>query len=575
MELYMKNYEKWVNDSFIDEKTKKELEEIKGNIAEIEDRFYQDLEFGTAGLRGKIGAGTNRMNEYVIARATQAFANVINKHGENFAKRGIAIAYDCRLFSPEFAKQTALVMAANGIKAYLFESLRPTPELSYAVRYYNCGAGVNITASHNPKDYNGYKVYWQEGSQIKSDIANMILEEISKIESFSEVSIMDENEALEKGLLEYIGKEVDDSYINEVKGISIRDAELDKSIKIVYTPLNGAGNIPVRRVLSEMGYENVFVVKEQEQPDGTFPTIEYPNPEDLKAFEYAEKLAGEVDGELLIATDPDCDRLAVQVRHNGKITPLNGNQTGVILINYILSSLKEKNRIPENPVIVKSIVTGDMGTAIAKDYGVEMINVLTGFKNICALPNEYDKTKEKNFIMGYEESIGYAIGTFVRDKDAVSASLMLAEAAAFYKAQNKTLIDVLNELFEKYGYYQENTISLVLEGIEGQKRIKRMMEQYREKYPNNIGSSNLIEKIDFEVQISTDISSGKESKIEIEKTDALKFVFDDGCWYALRPSGTEPKIKLYVYSKANTLELAQEKLKEFEKNVLEKLHSIE
>ena len=575
MELYMKNYEKWVNDSFIDEKTKKELEEIKDNKSEIEDRFYQDLEFGTAGLRGKIGAGTNRMNEYVIARATQAFANVINKHGENFAKRGIAIAYDCRLFSPEFAKQTALVMAANGIKAYLFESLRPTPELSYAVRYYNCGAGVNITASHNPKDYNGYKVYWQEGSQIKSDIANMILEEISKIESFSEVSIMDENEALEKGLLEYIGKEVDDSYINEVKGISIRDAELDKSIKIVYTPLNGAGNIPVRRVLSEMGYENVFVVKEQEQPDGTFPTIEYPNPEDLKAFEYAEKLADEVDGELLIATDPDCDRLAVQVRHNGKITPLNGNQTGVILINYILSSLKEKNRIPENPVIVKSIVTGDMGTAIAKDYGVEMINVLTGFKNICALPNEYDKTKEKNFIMGYEESIGYAIGTFVRDKDAVSASLMLSEAAAYYKAQNKTLIDVLSELFEKYGYYQENTISLVLDGIEGQKRIKRMMEQYREKYPNNIGSSNLIEKIDFEVQISTDISSGKESKIEIEKTDALKFVFDDGCWYALRPSGTEPKIKLYVYSKANTLELAQEKLKEFEKNVLEKLHSIE
>ncbi|MBP2026819.1 phosphoglucomutase [Acetoanaerobium pronyense] len=575
MELYMKNYEKWVNDSFIDEKTKKELEEIKDNKSEIEDRFYQDLEFGTAGLRGKIGAGTNRMNEYVIARATQAFANVINKHGEDFAKRGIAIAYDCRLFSPEFAKQTALVMAANGIKAYLFESLRPTPELSYAVRYYNCSAGVNITASHNPKDYNGYKAYWQEGSQIKSDIANMILEEISKIESFSEVSIMGENEALKKGLLEYIGKEVDDSYINEVKGVSIRDKELDKSIKIIYTPLNGAGNIPVRRVLSEMGYENVFVVKEQEQPDGTFPTIEYPNPEDLKAFEYAEKLADEVDGELLIATDPDCDRLAVQIRHNGKITPLNGNQTGVILINYILSSLKEKNRIPENPVIVKSIVTGDMGTAIAKDYGVEMINVLTGFKNICALPNEYDKTKEKNFIMGYEESIGYAIGTFVRDKDAVSASLMLAEAAAFYKAQNKTLIDVLNDLFEKYGYYQENTISLVLEGIEGQKRIKRMMEQYREKYPNNIGSSNLMKKIDYEIQISTDISSGKESKIDIEKTDALKFLFDDGCWYALRPSGTEPKIKLYVYSKANTLELAQEKLKEFEKDVLEKLHSIE
>ena len=330
----------------------------------------------------------------------------------------------------------------------------------------------------------------------------------------------------------------------------------------------------VNAYVKEKGFDKVYVVKEQENPDGTFPTIEYPNPEDLKAFEYAERLAKDVDADLLIATDPDCDRLAVQVKHNNKIVPLNGNQTGVILINYILSAMTEKGLLPRNPVIVKSIVTGDMGTAIAKDYNVEMINVLTGFKNICALPNEYDKTKEKNFIFGYEESIGYVIGTFVRDKDAVSASLMLAEAAAYYKEQGKTIVDVLNELFEKYGYYQEKTISLVLEGVEGQKRIKRMMEEYRDLYPTAIGSSNLTEMVDYEKQLSKNLLTNESLTIDIEKTDAVKFIFDDGCWYALRPSGTEPKIKLYLYSKAPSLEEASNKLIEFETLILEKLHSI-
>lgn len=575
MENIMKSYQSWLDDDFIDLKTKEELKSIANNSAEIEDRFYQELEFGTAGLRGKIGAGTNRMNIYVVSRASHALAQVIKAHGQSYMDRGIAIAYDCRLFSPEFALQSALVMAANGIKAYLFESLRPTPELSYAIRYYGCSAGINVTASHNPKDYNGYKVYWEEGSQIKSDIADQVLQEISKITSFSDIPIINESDARDKGLLIYIGKEVDDNYINEVMKVSLRDEEIDKSINIVYTPLNGAGNIPVRRVLDLKGFKNVFVVKEQELPDGNFPTIEYPNPEDLKAFEYSERLAKQVDADILIATDPDCDRLAVQVKHNNTIMPLTGNQTGVILINYILSSMSEKNIIPSNPVIVKSIVTGEMGRAIAKYYDVEMINVLTGFKNICALPNEYEITKEKNFILGYEESIGYVIGTFVRDKDAVSASLMLAEAAAYYKKQGKTLIDVLNELFEKYGYYQEKTISVVLEGIEGQKRIKRMMESYRDIFSTNIGSSNLVEIIDYEKQLSNNLLNNTSLTIDIEKTDAIKFLFDDGCWYALRPSGTEPKIKLYLYSKGNTLLEATSKLKEFESVILDKLNSIE
>lgn len=575
MKDYMKTYEAWLKDPFIDEDTKEELRKIKDNETEIEDRFYRDLEFGTAGLRGKLGAGTNRMNRYIVARATHALAQVIKQHGEDYVKRGIAIAHDCRILSPEFALESALVMAANGIKAYLYDSLRPTPQLSYTVRYFGCSAGINVTASHNPKNYNGYKVYWEEGSQIKSDIADRVLAEIDKVKDFADIPRISEKEAVESGLLVYIGKEVDESYLDEVMKLSLRDEEIDKSLRIVYTPLNGAGNIPVREVLKRKGFRNVHIVKEQEAPDGTFPTIEYPNPEDLKAFEYAERLAREVDAELLIATDPDCDRLAVEVLHQGRIVPLNGNQTGVLLIHYLLSSLKEKNRMPKNPAIVKSIVTGEMGRAVAEDYGVKMFNVLTGFKNICALPNEWDTSGEYSFVFGYEESIGYVTGTFVRDKDAVSSSLLLAEAAAYYKAKGKTLIDILSELFEKYGYYQEKTISLVLEGIEGQQKIKRMMEEYRKIYPLSIGDSQMITAIDYAKQISVDVRTKAESPISIEKTDAVQFLFEDGCFYALRPSGTEPKIKIYIYSKADSLQKAQDKLQEIEKTVLGLLHSID
>lgn len=575
MQDYIKIYEKWISSPKLDEKSKKELEDIKNDEKEIQDRFYQDLSFGTAGLRGKLGAGTNRMNSYVIARATHALAKVIETHGEEYVKKGIAIAYDCRICSDEFAKLSALIMATHGIKAYLFDSLRPTPELSFAVRYYGCASGINITASHNPKEYNGYKVYWCEGSQIKDDIADKVLDEINKMDVFDLPEVISEEEAIKKGLLIYINEEVDKAYYEKVMSLSQRDDdEVDKSIKIVYTPLNGAGNIAVRTILDKKGYKNVFVVKEQENPDGTFPTIKYPNPEDTKAFEYSEKLAKEVGAEILIATDPDSDRLAVEVVHGGEIIALNGNQTGVLLINYIINALNDKNKMPKNPAIVKSIVTGDMGTAIAQKFGVEMKSVLTGFKNISALPNEWDVTKEKTYIFGYEESIGYNAGVFVRDKDAVSSAMLLAEMAGYYKKQGKTLIDVLNDLFEQYGYYSENTVSISLEGIEGQQRIARMMDEIRKIYPTKIGAADIVEITDYEIQEKTDVKTGKKEKIDIEKTNAIRFLYSDGCWYTLRPSGTEPKIKLYIYTKAENMKKSKDLLQEVEKTVLAVLDTV-
>lgn len=574
MKHYETEYARWLQVGSLDADLKKELESIKDNENEIKDRFYGDLSFGTAGLRGILGAGTNRMNKYVVGRATRAFGKVIKKQGEEFAAKGVAIAHDCRIMSPEFAKMCALILNSMGIKVYLFDSLRPTPELSYAVRYYKCAAGINITASHNPKIYNGYKVYWQEGSQIKSDIANQILEEIAQMDLFEDVNIIDENKAKELGLLITINEEVDESFYEKTMSISLRDEEVDKNIGIVYTPLNGAGNIPVRTVLKRMGYMNVHIVKEQENPDGTFPTIDYPNPEDHAAFALSEKLAMETGADVLIATDPDCDRLAVEVVHNGKIIGLNGNQVGVMIIHYLLKSMSEKNLLPKNGAMVKSIVTGEMGSAIAAAYGVKMFNVLTGFKNICALPNEWDKTGEYTYIFGYEESIGYNVGSYLRDKDGVSATLILAEMAGYYKKLGKTLVDVLNELYEEYGYYRENTISIVLEGIEGQERIKRMMVEYRKNNAGSIGNSKLVQVADYLTLEETNILNGEKNRIDMEKTDAVRFTFDDGCWYTLRPSGTEPKIKLYIYTKADTLETAENKLKEIETRVLEVLHSI-
>ncbi|AVP55575.1 phosphoglucomutase [Clostridium tetani] len=571
---YMRIYNEWLNNDYFDDATKEELKSIKDNPKEIEDRFYKNLEFGTAGLRGKIAAGTNRMNKYIIAKVTQGLANFIVKQGKEVMNRGVAIAYDCRHYSDVFAKTAALVLAANGIKAYLFEDLRPTPELSYTVRRLNTISGIVVTASHNPKDYNGYKVYWEDGAQILDKIAKPVTEEINNIKNFKEIKSISEEEALEKGLLEILGKEIDDEYIEKVKALSIRN-DIDKDIKIVYTPLNGTGNIPVRRVLRERRFTNVIVVPEQENPDPDFTTVGYPNPEDIKAFEYAKRLGEKERADLLLATDPDCDRLAVMARNNrGEFVALNGNQTGAVLIKYLVESKVEKGTLPEKPMIVKSVVTGDMGKVVGEKYGVITFESLTGFKNICGKEMEMNK-KGYNFIFGYEESIGYTAGDFVKDKDGVISAMFLCEAAAYYKTQGKTLIDVLNDMYNEFGYYRENLISLILEGVEGQRRIGRMMEAYRNEFPKIIGDNKLIKYIDIDKGKEIDFITREEKSVEFPKSNVLKFILEDGSWYAIRPSGTEPKIKIYLYSKGHTLKDSEDKLKIMEKTIMEKLNSVE
>ena len=551
---YQELYEKWLNSPALTEEEKLQLKAVENDETEKEDRFYKELEFGTAGLRGKVGMGSNRMNRFIIARATKALAQTIIDNG--LQEKGIAIAHDPRLFSKEFAKLAALVMASNGVKAYLFEDLRPTPELSFAVRYLGTASGINITASHNPKEYNGYKVYWQEGSQIKSDISDKVLEYINSMDIFEEYVTLTEEEALEKGLLVYIGEEVDEEFYKESLNCTINDENIDKNISVVYTPLNGAGYKAVTTVLARRGFENVHVVEEQKDPDGTFPTIEYPNPEDTAAFEYSERLAKKVNADILIATDPDCDRLAVEAMHNGEVVSFNGNQVGAILVQYVIENLAKQGKLPENPVLVKSIVTSKMVEPLCKEYGVEVVDVLTGFKNICALPNEWDNT-------------------FLRDKDGVTIAMLLVEAAAFYKKQGKTLVDVLDEFYEKYGYYLDKTISIVLEGAAGAQRIKRMMKQYREIFAREIAGSEVVAVTDYLTQKEKTVATGEEKAIDIEKTDAVKFSYADESWYTLRPSGTEPKVKLYIYVKDENKDIAEEKLVKFEEKVLELLYSID
>jgi len=561
---YKQAYEAWLNSDLVDEATKSELLSIKDNDSEIEDRFYKSLEFGTAGLRGKLGAGSNRMNRYNIAKVTQGIADFIVDKGEGPMAMGVTIAYDNRHFSPEFAKLAALIFAGNGIKAYLFESLRPTPELSYTLLQKKATSGIIITASHNPQDYNGYKVYWDDGAQVLDDIADGMTAKINDVPLFTGSKEITEEEAIAKGLLEFMGEKEDKAYIDMVKTLSIRDEGIDKDIKIVYTPLNGTGSVPVQRVLKERGFNNITVVPEQEHPDPDFTTVGYPNPEDPRAFKYAEKLGQSIDAELLIATDPDCDRLAIEVRDSdGTYVAFNGNQTGAILINYIVEGMHTLGTLPQNPAIVKSIVTGDMGKAIGLDYGVTTFESLTGFKNICG---RIDELKEKgfNYIFGYEESIGYTTGTSVRDKDGVSSTMLLCEAAAYYKSQGKTLLDIRSELFEKYGYYKEKQIALVLEGVEGAERIKRMMSSYRKDYLKSIGSMTLEEAIDYQ--------NGYK---DIPASNVLRFMMDDGSWYAVRPSGTEPKIKLYIYTKGATAAISEANIALIEEEVLAKLNAID
>jgi len=560
---YLEKYKYWVTNEFFDEDIRKELEAIKDNEEEIKSRFYTDLTFGTAGLRGIIGAGTNRMNKYTVSLATQGLADTIISKGEDAISRGVAIAYDVRHFSKDFAEVSARVLAVNGIKVYIFDDIRPTPLLSYTIRKLNTISGVVITASHNPKDYNGYKVYWEEGSQILDDIAKEILDNINRIKDFSEIKIMDFEEGIDKGLINYIGKDIDDDYVEKVKGLSLND-DIDKDINIVYTPLNGTGNKLVRRVLGERGFTNVFVVKEQENPDPDFKTVGYPNPEDIKAFEYAKRLGKEKNADILIATDPDCDRVACMVKdHEGNYKELNGNQIGSLLVNYILSSRHEKGTIPQNAAIVKSIVTGDLSKAIADKYNVKTVETLTGFKHICGKANEFDRTKEHTFLFGYEESIGYVYGTMVRDKDGVISSMLIAEMAAYYKKRGKSLLDVLEDLYKEHGYYLSNLISIVLEGIEGSERIKRIMESFRENPIKSIDDMKLEKIIDY---LKDDTGT--------PKSNVLKYYFDDGSWYAIRPSGTEPKIKIYIYSKADSAQLSEQKIDSIKKAVLDRIESV-
>ncbi len=560
---YLEKYNYWLKDEFFDEDTKRELEAIKGDDKEILDRFHRDLTFGTAGLRGKIGAGTNRMNKYTVSLATQGLAETIKSRGKDAMRRGVAIAYDVRHFSKEFAEITAGVLAANGIKVYLFDDIRPTPLLSYTIRRLGNVSGVVITASHNPKDYNGYKVYWEEGSQILDDIGEEILNNINRVGDFSNIKFMELEEGVAKGLINYIGKEIDDEYVEKVKSLALNE-DIDKEIKIVYTPLNGTGNKLVRRVLREKGFTNVIVVPEQENPDPDFTTVGYPNPEDIKAFDYAKKLGKKENADILIATDPDCDRVACMVRDfNGEYVALNGNQTGALLVNYILSSRYRDNTLPENGAIVKSIVTGDLSKAIAEKYNVTTVETLTGFKNICGKANEFDRTKEYTFIMGYEESIGYVYDTIVRDKDGVISSMLIAEMAAYYKAQGKTLLDELEDIYKEYGYYLEKLISIVLEGIEGSQRIGRIMESFREDPIINIGDMELVKTIDY-----------LKDETGNPKSNVLKYYFDDGSWYAIRPSGTEPKIKVYIYSKDKDKKASQNKIKAMEETIINRIESI-
>lgn len=560
---YKEIYRQWLNGNEFDDETKKELAAIASDEEEIKDRFYQSLQFGTAGLRGKIGAGTNRMNEYMVAKATQGFATTIIEKGDDIKGEGVAISYDVRHFSKEFARITAEVFAGNGIKVYLSDDIRPTPLLSYAVRNFKCAGGVMVTASHNPKEYNGYKAYGPEGSQILEDMASSIEENIGKIESFSEVKRLPLEEGIEKGLIEMYSTELDEKYLKDVLSLTINE-DIDKDIKIVYTPLNGTGNKYVREILKRRGFNNIVVVEEQENPDPDFTTVGYPNPEDPKAFKYAIDLGKKVSAEMLIGTDPDADRAAIEVRDKeGNYVFLNGNKIGALMIHYILSQRYEKKDLPSNSVIVKSIVTGDLGKAIANKYSVETIETLTGFKNICAVANESEITGEKEFIYGFEESIGYNYGTFVRDKDAVSSAMVICEMAAYYKKQGKSLLDVLEELKDEYGFYDERLISIVLEGLEGQEKIGQIMKDFRENPLTEIKGMKLEKTIDY-----------LNDNTGIPKSNVLKYYFDDGSWYALRPSGTEPKIKIYIYSKGESEKDSKKKLDLIEKSTKEKINRV-
>ncbi len=574
---YKEMYESWLANPYFDEATKAELKGIAGNEKEIEDRFYTELEFGTAGLRGVIGAGTNRMNIYTVRKATQGLANYIKKvGGEN---RGVAIAYDSRRMSPEFSDEAALCLAANGIKAYVFESLRPTPELSYAVRKLNCIAGINITASHNPPEYNGYKVYWEDGAQITPPHDSGIMDEVKAVTDFDTVKTMSKEEAVKAGLYETIGAKVDDAYIAELKKLVLHQDAIDEvkdQLKIVYTPLHGTGNIPVRRVLKELGFEHVYVVPEQEKPDGEFPTVSYPNPESEEAFVLGLAMAKEIDADLVLATDPDADRLGVYVKDSktGEYHSLTGNMSGCLIGDYVIGQRKEKEGLPEDGAFIKSIVSTNMADAIAKYYGIQLVEVLTGFKFIGQKILEFEKTGKGTYLFGMEESYGCLTGTYARDKDAVVASMTLCEAAAYYKTQGKTLWNAMIDMYEKYGYYKDDVKAITLKGIEGLEKIQTILETLRADAPKEIGGYEVTAARDYKKDTIVDMKTGAVTSTGLPSSNVLYYELTDDAWVCVRPSGTEPKVKFYYGVKGSSLKDAEEKSEHLGKEVLDMIEKM-
>ena len=558
-----KRYEEWLENPYFDEATKSELKSIAKDEKEIEERFYRDLEFGTGGLRGIIGAGTNRMNIYTVRKATQGLSNFILK--EKAEKKGVAIAFDSRNMSPEFAEEAALCLAANGIKAYIFPSLRPTPMLSFALRELGCTAGIVVTASHNPPEYNGYKVYWEDGAQITYPKDEQIIGEVNGVTDYAKVKTMSREEAEKAGLYQVIGSEIDDKYIEALKSLAIHPEiirEEAQNLKIVYTPLHGTGNIPVRRILKKLGFEKVYVVKEQELPDGNFPTVSYPNPEDKNAFTLALELAKEVDADIVLATDPDADRLGVYAKDakTGEYMSFTGNMSGMLILEYILSQRKALGTLPENGAVVTTIVSGKMSKEITKEYGMTLIETLTGFKYIGEQIKFFEQTGSHEYVFGYEESYGCLVGTHARDKDAVVAVMALCEVAAYCRHQGITLCDQMETLFKKYGYYKEGLCTVTLKGQEGAKKIQSMMEQIRTNVPDAVGGLKVLRFRDYRENIIRDCGTGEETATGLPRSNVLYFELENDAWCCIRPSGTEPKIKFYIGVKGSDDADAQEKL---------------
>lgn len=570
---YLKEYEKWCNSEEFDEETRKELLNIKDDEKEIEDRFYKELEFGTAGLRGIIGAGTNRMNKYTVGKATQGLANYILE--QKTQDMGVAISYDSRKFSKEFSMQTALILNANGIKTYLFENLRPVPELSFAVRELKCTAGIMITASHNPPKYNGYKVYWNDGAQIVAPRDKEIITKVRNVKDYAEIKEITREEAEKRGLFHLVGKEMDDKYIKKLESLVLNPEivkEEGKNLKVVYTPLHGTGNTIAERLLKEIGIQNLYVVPEQKEPDGNFPTVDYPNPEDPKAFKLALELAKKVDADVVLATDPDADRLGVFAKDSktGEYKDYTGNMSALLIAEYRISQMQEKGILPKNSMIIKTIVSSNLTDEIAKQYNLHLYEVLTGFKNIGAIMRrEEEKEDGDKYVFGFEESYGCLIGDYARDKDGIAAVMALCEAACYYKSKGKTLWDAMIDIYEKYGYYKETQVSIVREGAEGAEEIKQMMTKTRNKDVEKIGEYKVLKFKDVEKDIVKDMKTGEITKTGLPTSNVLYYELEDNSWCCVRPSGTEPKIKLYMGIKANSEEKAIEKLENLKKAMVE------